>query len=726
MRIANVGIACDQALSWLRHGYPARRVMSVALAASLAFFLSGAGHRGAVFAQGIVADGNAVVTGFSGVQLPTLIRPGVNPAEQATINLDGAVLRVIDLQAPGGAPRAQVLTAAKPFTITAGQIGQVFAAALDNATPPNIYMAATSIYGLPIVVPDADGDGVPDRAEQGVASARFMAGLFGPAAQQGGPGSIWRIDGATGAVSLFANVLLDGVPNSGPALGGLAFDPASNSLFVADRETGMIHRFDMTGAERGRYDHGTQGRQAGGVAPVAFDQAARLNISRPPFQPANPESWGYAPAQRRIFGLALRDGRLYYAVAESLQIWSVAIAPDGAFGSDARIELAVPPGQSASEISRIAFDDRGRMLLAERVAPTGAFDFAALTEEGGGRVLRYEQALSAAAPAWQPAADEYATGFSGQMRGGNGGVAIGYGYDANGALDRNACSGFVWSTGEQLRVSADAALASQLAQGGPAGVNGLQGSGIDLARPANVPPLQSYFVDYDDRFDDTNARGQVGDVAVFRACARGAAVAELPPGGPPPSPSPGEPGAPIEPMPPLDFGFAPEGIFVGWPDWPPPPPPICPVGTHPEPKGVQCCPAGQIPGVSGVCQSACSNGSMAMADTFACYRGFQPGNPPAGPDPESAGTVSRPQKSIQPAQTRSQTTNARSRRSSGARLVSTRWRGLLRKSIGLGAMCTAYRSGRRFVRWASSQTWMACVRICVLAAREPFRSIDAA
>ena len=74
-----------------------------------------------------------------------------------------------------------------------------------------------------------------------------MAALFGPSAQGGGPGSIWRIDGVSGAVSLFANVTLNGVANSGPALGGLVFDAASNSLLVADRQTGMIHRFNLSG-----------------------------------------------------------------------------------------------------------------------------------------------------------------------------------------------------------------------------------------------------------------------------------------------------------------------------------------------------------------------------------------------------------------------------------------------------------------------------------------------
>lgn len=232
----------------------------------------------------VLTDGNAVVTGFSGIQLPTLIAPGVDPIERSSIDRDGPVVRVIDLQAPGAPPRAQTLIAPKPFTVTAGQIGQVFGVALDNAVPPNIYVAATSVYGLPIVVPDANNDGMPNRAEEGTANATFMAGLFGPAAEGGSPGSIWRIDGTTGEVRLFANVTLDGVANSGPALGGLAFDPATNALLVADRETGMVHRFDMAGAETGRYDHGTQGRPASrrcrSIQPGGLPSPAR-HSSRP-------------------------------------------------------------------------------------------------------------------------------------------------------------------------------------------------------------------------------------------------------------------------------------------------------------------------------------------------------------------------------------------------------------------------------------------------------------
>jgi hypothetical protein len=97
----------------------------------------------------------------------------------------------------------------------------------------------------------------------------------------------------------------------------------------------------------------------------------------------------------------------------ALQIWSVGLGPDGSFGSDATLEVAVPPGGGPTEISKIAFDEQGRMLLAERPAPTGAFDFEALTPQGIGRVLRYANVGSDpnAELNWQPAPDEYAIGF---------------------------------------------------------------------------------------------------------------------------------------------------------------------------------------------------------------------------------------------------------------------------------------------------------------------------
>ena len=180
----------------------------------------------------VLQSGDAIVTGFSGAPLPAQVAPGTDPGDQTFIDPNGPSARIFNLQAPGAPPQAQVMPAPNPFTVTAAQVGQVFGVALDNATPPNIYVAATSAYGLPIVVPGQGG--APMRMHQGAPGATFMAdcsdrrhggsvqtcgGIWIGGAGRG-PGSIWRIDGVTGAVSLFANVTLNGAANSGPRSAG--------------------------------------------------------------------------------------------------------------------------------------------------------------------------------------------------------------------------------------------------------------------------------------------------------------------------------------------------------------------------------------------------------------------------------------------------------------------------------------------------------------------------
>lgn len=569
------------------------------------------GDLNAVLAQpaGIVGNGNAVVSGFSGALPPAMIAPGVDPADKTFIDTDGPSARVFDLQAPGAPPQAQLLTTPKPFTVTASQTGQLFGVALDNATPPNIFVAATSVYGLPIVIPG--GAGQLNRAKQGAPGAAFMPGLFGPPQLGGGPGSIWRINGLTGEVRLFANVTLAGTANPGPALGGLAFDAASNTLFVADRATGMIHTFDASGNERGRYDHGVQGRGAAGLQPIPYDPAGSLDIASPKFRPGNVATWGYANPQRLIFGLGVRNGRLYYSVAKDLQIWSVATGPT--FGADPQLEVSVAPGPGPSEISRIAFDDQGRMLLAERGAPSGAYDFNVLTSEATGRVLRYLPVPpGTSGPQWQPQADEYAIGFARQMRNGNGGVAIGFNYDEQGRIDRAACGQFLWSTGDQLRSAIDPAVAALLAAGGPADVNGVQGNDITAVVPANVPPWQSYFIDYDDRFQDPSARGHLGDIAILRICGRTAFNL------------PGWYRPRVELYPGF-FWYRLHGKKPPLLDCPPGSGNqcACPPGTTQQP-GFQCCPIGTYAGPNGQCISPCPDGSTDPGKLEACLQGFDP------------------------------------------------------------------------------------------------------
>ena len=491
----------------------------------IAFLLSSA----VAFAQNappILPAGDAAVAGFSGIRTPSAALTPAQRLDKTYISLDGPALRVIRLDSLGGPPQAQLVPAAKPFTVKASQIGQIFSLTLDDASPPNIYAAATSAYGLPIVVPDADGDGVPDRAKRGAPNAAFMPGLFGPVAANGGPGSIWKVDGRTGEITLFTNVTLNGVQNSGPALGALAFDRGSRQLFVADRDTGMIHRFTLDGVERGRFDHGTEALASAGLPPVAFDSRKRLNIESATFDSENPATWAYAPPARRVFGMAVGNGRLYYAVAAGLRIWSVALLPDGSFGTDARVELTVPRGAlTNSEISEILFDDNGDMLVAERGAPTGAYDYKVLAEPGESRVLRFRPKTPNDPPSrefWFPVPKEYAVGFPPNYRNDNGGIAIGYGYTPNGNINRAVCGGTLWSTGDQLRNAREPDIIRRLRPGGQLLVDGLQGNPTRLMRPLNEPPFEAYFIDYDDHFDFGPTRGYLGDVVIWRICGRAA------------------------------------------------------------------------------------------------------------------------------------------------------------------------------------------------------------
>jgi hypothetical protein len=446
--------------------------------------------------------------------------PGANPADLLAIDPNGPSLRAVDARNLGGPPRGQVVAAGKPLAVPAGAIGQVFAIALDDASPPNIYAAATSAYGLPIVVADRNGDGAPDRVRQGAPGAAFMPGLFGPTPVSG-PGTIWRIDGLTGQVSVFANVTLDGRPNSGAALGGLAFDPASRLMFVSDRESGVIHAFALDGREAARFDHGTEGFAALGLPAVPFDPTRRADIESPAFDSTDPATWNTASPVRRVFGLAVHRGRLYYAVAAGARIFSVELSPDGRFTGDVRLEYALPPSAApGAEVSKIVFDDAGHMIVAERAPPTGAWDFGALTAEGAGRVLRLRAKPPGAGgtPYRWADAGEYAIGFPGEFRNGDGGVAIGNGYDAAGFVNFTACGGTLWTTGSQLRVADNPAFGERLAAGGPLPVDGLQGNGVTLVRPQNAPPFASYFIDFDDIAEQAGTPGHMGDVVSWRAC----------------------------------------------------------------------------------------------------------------------------------------------------------------------------------------------------------------
>ena len=198
---------------------------------------------------------------------------------------------------------------------------------------------------------------------------------------------------------------------------------------------------------------------------------------------------------------------------------------------------------------------------------------------------------------WQPDPADYAIGFPEHLTNANGGAAIGFPYDAEGFRDRSTCGGFLWSTGEELRRSADRALGARLGLAGPAAVNGLQGNPLSMLRPGNEPPLRTYFIDYDDRLDETIVSGHLGDVAIWRPC--GPSVAgrwQMP------------------------------GWMLGWSWWgeggpvPSAPGHSCPADQ--QKPGITCCPKGTAPDKAGACKPWCPNGAMDLDSQKLCGLGF--------------------------------------------------------------------------------------------------------
>ena len=85
--------------------------------------------------------GEAFVTRFSGV-----LDEGKG---EARIDPDGVVGSIIDLRAPQQPPQGQHwIDEPQRAEIRAREVGQVFGVAVDDASPPNIYVTATSAFGL--------------------------------------------------------------------------------------------------------------------------------------------------------------------------------------------------------------------------------------------------------------------------------------------------------------------------------------------------------------------------------------------------------------------------------------------------------------------------------------------------------------------------------------------------------------------------------------------------
>ncbi len=525
----------------------------LAAGAALAALALGAGLAAPASAQDrqIVNPGAMAVTGFSGTVIPGIeegLPPGVDPVDETFIDTTRATLRIFDVSALGGPPSGQLVSTPQPFEVLASQIGQVFALTYDDGVRdgapsgvPNLYAGATSLHGIRIVTPDADGDGRPERERRGTAGAAFMQGQF--AEENGGsPGAIWKVDGLSGAVTLFATI----AGNSGPGIGDVSFDRAHRQVFASDLDSGLIHRIAADGTLIDTFDHGVTGRPARGLDPVV-DDGAVMDIQGAAFDSEDPDTWGFTQDERRVWAVAVHGGRVYYAVGDKAEIWSVGIARDGAFAGDPRWELTVDAEEDLP-VTDIAFDSRGYMYLAQRGEIDNRYDYSRFADSGDGEVLRYWRESPddpATESVWAPVPQEYAIGFPEGHRQSAGGLDLQYGYDSQGNFDANACSATLVATGDKLRD--DPALAERLAAGGPLAVHGVQINSTALVRPRNEPPFGSWFVDFDGFFEDPEVEGHVGDVEVWRPCEGRAGWYEqipypggfLPPFWPPEFPPPG-------------------------------------------------------------------------------------------------------------------------------------------------------------------------------------------
>ena len=512
--------------------------------------------------------GEAFVTRFSGT---------ADQGSKPVIDLNGTVGSILDLRHPGSPPQgAELLNVPQRSPVTAGQIGQVFGVALDDANPPNVYVTATSAFGL------HRNDGNTD----------WMAGMWG---HGGGPGTVWKLDGANGdSPSVFANITLDGRANSGAALGNIAFDRWNKQFFVSDLETGMIHRLRASdGADLGHYDHGTTGRTnffdttAGATAAlpaVAFDPSSSTHIKDCPSGDfaRSPSCWNFADFRRRVWGVGVRrdaasgEVRLYYSVWGSQgfgnpdyaaagddqrnAVWSVRIAENGDFDtSSVRREFFLPDFFRSPEaiaragrsnpVTDIAFPEIGQqpvMVLAERggVRNLGLGAENAFATPHEARVLRYQLNDKGV---WEPAG-RYDVGFYDRKDEGppyiradsSGGAAFGLGYTAGWEADPTQADAFLWMTGDALCWSKSPCLdPAAKTHTDATEVHGVMGRDAGAYEevvpdaafqpypapgPAYPPqgPDRSYLIDIDAtaKAPAPNDATKIGDIAVYEAKAK--------------------------------------------------------------------------------------------------------------------------------------------------------------------------------------------------------------
>ncbi len=358
-------------------------------------------------------------------------------------------------------------------------LGEIFGIALDDAPSPNLYVAATTAYG----------------------NATWPIG--------NGPGTVYRLDGTSGAIKAFPQIPNAGSPAGqagiGAGLGNLCYHRVGTNewLYVTNMGDGRIYRLNVATCtlDATPFDHGTQALPNVGLTAIADNPA--LVFTQP---------------ERRPWGIGVHGGRLYYSVFSGVntsgaifhqtEVWSLALDGAGNFmPATALREFIVPPlvgpwvngtlnegtaPRANAPVSDIEFSDSGSMFLAERYH-TALYGFIAGTHAT--RVLEYTGASTswATIPAspppykWQVGVDN----------------SLGRPIDNSAGGVAPACDGSLWVSGDALHTTLKAYGLQRIKPGGNLG--------------DSPPQLNSQIIDLDG--DTVNYdKSLIGDADVFDKC----------------------------------------------------------------------------------------------------------------------------------------------------------------------------------------------------------------
>ena len=291
-------------------------------------------------------------------------------------------------------------------------------------------------------------------------------------------GTVYKIDAVTGAASVFAvlpqqatTVHSGWAGQTGPGLGNIAYDSVNNQFFVSNLEDGKIYRLSNTGAILDNYDPGSPDNGAAGMPPTS----------------------------ERVWGLAVADGKVHYAIWKGTgnvsRIETVNLSGTGGFGTADPHTFTIAYSGTDSPIADIAISfDGTKMALGQRTmtfSSTQSYNHNSRTfvaeKNGSGN--------------WVPTKTHKTGNASNAPVQGEayGGVAWG--------VEGGVADQIVWST------SADMAH-----RNGPHGIYGRRFTGFDpYNSPSNSAQHDAYRIPFDPTWDHTgpDVKGLGGDVEIM-------------------------------------------------------------------------------------------------------------------------------------------------------------------------------------------------------------------